>query len=186
MFSGGFGGACLWLVIYPMDCVKSRIQVMSMTGKQSGFFKTFMRIFRTEGMRGLFMPNCIYFTFVYMTWTPYLTCFCLIFRCKGFIFWSDSHNDPYISSQRCSVLGLWNQPQNHDGTVWKLTLWQHTFFSGWIWLSFLNELALIHHWPVYSISVNMPWFAHTNAHFYNDALLGFIYLLTLYSKVILV
>ncbi len=133
-----------------------------------------------------FMPNCIYFTFVYMTWTPYLTCFCLIFRCKGSIFWSDSHNDPYISSQRCSVLGLWNQPQNHDGTVWKLTLWQHTFFSGWIWLSFLNELALIHHWPVYSISVNMPWFAHTNAHFYNDALLGFIYLLTLYSKVILV
>lgn len=49
MFSGGFGGACLWLVVYPMDCVKSRIQVMSMTGKQSGFFKTFMTIARAEG-----------------------------------------------------------------------------------------------------------------------------------------
>ena len=52
MFSGGFGGACLWLVVYPMDCVKSRIQVMSMTGKQAGFFKTFLTIGRTEGKRG--------------------------------------------------------------------------------------------------------------------------------------
>lgn len=49
MFSGGFGGACLWLVVYPMDCVKSRIQVMSMTGRQAGFFRTFMTIARTEG-----------------------------------------------------------------------------------------------------------------------------------------
>lgn len=49
MFSGGFGGACLWLVVYPMDCVKSRIQVMSMTGRQEGFFRTFMTIARTEG-----------------------------------------------------------------------------------------------------------------------------------------
>uniref|UniRef100_A0A8C1ZGB5 Solute carrier family 25 member 15b n=1 Tax=Cyprinus carpio TaxID=7962 RepID=A0A8C1ZGB5_CYPCA len=38
VFSGGLRGACLW------------IQVMSMTGKQSGFFKTFMHIFRTEGI----------------------------------------------------------------------------------------------------------------------------------------
>lgn len=51
VFSGGLGGACLWLVVYPMDCVKSRIQVMSMTSRQSGFFKTFMHIFRTEGKR---------------------------------------------------------------------------------------------------------------------------------------
>ncbi|XP_028839818.1 solute carrier family 25 member 15b [Denticeps clupeoides] len=54
MFSGGFGGACLWLVVYPMDCVKSRIQVMSMTGRQAGFFKTFMGILRTEGVRALY------------------------------------------------------------------------------------------------------------------------------------
>uniref|UniRef100_A0A8C2IFF4 Solute carrier family 25 member 15b n=1 Tax=Cyprinus carpio TaxID=7962 RepID=A0A8C2IFF4_CYPCA len=33
-----------------VSTLKSRIQVMSMTGKQSGFFKTFMHIFRTEGI----------------------------------------------------------------------------------------------------------------------------------------
>lgn len=49
MFSGGFGGACLWLVVYPMDCVKSRIQVMSMTGKQAGFLRTFISIAHAEG-----------------------------------------------------------------------------------------------------------------------------------------
>lgn len=49
MFSGGLGGACLWTVVYPMDCVKSRIQVMSLTGKQAGFFKTFMAIAHAEG-----------------------------------------------------------------------------------------------------------------------------------------
>ncbi|XP_034034504.1 solute carrier family 25 member 15b [Thalassophryne amazonica] len=54
MFSGGFGGACLWIVTYPMDCVKSRIQVMSMTGKQAGFFKTFWTITRTEGVRAVY------------------------------------------------------------------------------------------------------------------------------------
>ncbi|CAL8364897.1 unnamed protein product [Lota lota] len=54
MFSGGFGGACLWLVVYPMDCVKSRIQVMSMSTKQPGFFKTFMAITRAEGVRALY------------------------------------------------------------------------------------------------------------------------------------
>lgn len=54
VFSGGFGGGCLWLVVYPMDCVKSRIQVMSMTGKQAGFFKTLTTIARTEGVRALY------------------------------------------------------------------------------------------------------------------------------------
>ncbi|KAJ8384394.1 hypothetical protein AAFF_G00205270 [Aldrovandia affinis] len=54
MFSGGLGGACLWLVVYPMDCVKSRIQVLSMTGRQAGFLKTFMVILRTEGVRALY------------------------------------------------------------------------------------------------------------------------------------
>ncbi|KAJ8266078.1 hypothetical protein GJAV_G00125640 [Gymnothorax javanicus] len=54
MFSGGFGGACLWLVVYPMDCVKSRIQVLSMTGRQAGFFKTFLGILRTEGVKVLY------------------------------------------------------------------------------------------------------------------------------------
>lgn len=54
MFSGGFGGACLWLVVYPMDCIKSRIQVLSMTGRQAGFFKTFMGVMRTEGVKVLY------------------------------------------------------------------------------------------------------------------------------------
>ncbi|XP_014051351.1 solute carrier family 25 member 15b [Salmo salar] len=54
VFSGGFGGACLWLVVYPFDCVKSRIQVMSMIGRQEGFFKTMMAIMRTEGVRALY------------------------------------------------------------------------------------------------------------------------------------
>ncbi|XP_030648908.1 solute carrier family 25 member 15b [Chanos chanos] len=54
VLSGGVGGACLWLMVYPMDCVKSRIQVMSMTGRQAGFFKTLLTISRTEGVRALY------------------------------------------------------------------------------------------------------------------------------------
>lgn len=54
MFSGGFGGACLWLVVFPIDCVKTRIQVLSLTGKQAGFMKTFMSIIRTQGFTSLY------------------------------------------------------------------------------------------------------------------------------------
>ncbi|XP_030599742.1 solute carrier family 25 member 15a [Archocentrus centrarchus] len=54
MFSGGFGGACLWLVVYPIDCVKSRIQVYSLAGRQEGFMKTFMGVIRTEGVTALY------------------------------------------------------------------------------------------------------------------------------------
>ncbi|KAM4743395.1 solute carrier family 25 member 15a [Anableps anableps] len=54
MFSGGFGGACLWLVIYPIDCVKSRIQVYSLTGRQAGFMKSFLGIIRTHGFTALY------------------------------------------------------------------------------------------------------------------------------------
>lgn len=69
VFSGGFGGACLWLVVYPFDCVKSRIQVMSMIGRQEGFFKTMMTIMRTEGrhcvgcfmvLGNIFKQECLY------------------------------------------------------------------------------------------------------------------------------
>ncbi|XP_029964428.1 solute carrier family 25 member 15a isoform X2 [Salarias fasciatus] len=48
MFSGGFGGACLWLATFPIDCVKSRIQVHSLAGRQDGFVKTLVKIVRTE------------------------------------------------------------------------------------------------------------------------------------------
>ncbi|XP_022044803.2 solute carrier family 25 member 15a isoform X1 [Acanthochromis polyacanthus] len=54
MFSGGFGGACLWLAVYPIDCVKSRIQVYSLAGRQEGFIKTFMGIMHTEGFAALY------------------------------------------------------------------------------------------------------------------------------------
>ncbi|KAM9358662.1 solute carrier family 25 member 15a [Symphorus nematophorus] len=54
MFSGGFAGACLWLVVYPIDCVKTRIQVLSLAGKQAGFLKTFTGILRAEGFTALY------------------------------------------------------------------------------------------------------------------------------------
>lgn len=49
MLSGGIGGALLWLAVYPIDCVKSRIQVLSLAGRQEGFLKTFIGIVRNEG-----------------------------------------------------------------------------------------------------------------------------------------
>lgn len=49
MLSGGVGGICLWLAVYPVDCVKSRIQVLSMSGKQAGFIGTVISIVRNEG-----------------------------------------------------------------------------------------------------------------------------------------
>ena len=52
MVSGGIGGICLWLAVYPVDCVKSRIQVLSMSGKQAGFLRTFISVVRSEGESG--------------------------------------------------------------------------------------------------------------------------------------
>lgn len=49
MLSGGFGGICLWLAVYPVDCIKSRIQVLSMSGKQAGFIGTFISVVKNEG-----------------------------------------------------------------------------------------------------------------------------------------
>lgn len=49
MISGGFGGMCLWIAVYPIDCIKSRIQVLSMAGTQAGFMGTFASVFRNEG-----------------------------------------------------------------------------------------------------------------------------------------
>ncbi|XP_068021414.1 mitochondrial ornithine transporter 1 isoform X2 [Melanerpes formicivorus] len=54
LLSGGFGGSCLWLAVYPVDCVKSRIQVLSMAGKQTGFMGTFATVVRTEGVLALY------------------------------------------------------------------------------------------------------------------------------------
>nr|XP_042706937.1 uncharacterized protein LOC101936142 isoform X1 [Chrysemys picta bellii] len=51
--SGGMGGACFWLAVYPIDSVKSRIQVLSMAGRQDGFLLSFLHILRTE-------DSCVY------------------------------------------------------------------------------------------------------------------------------
>ncbi|XP_012499289.1 PREDICTED: mitochondrial ornithine transporter 1 isoform X2 [Propithecus coquereli] len=54
MLSGGVGGICLWLAVYPVDCIKSRIQVLSMSGKQAGFIGTFINVVKNEGITALY------------------------------------------------------------------------------------------------------------------------------------
>ncbi|KAM4699846.1 mitochondrial ornithine transporter 1-like [Discoglossus pictus] len=54
MVSGGFGGIALWLAVYPIDCIKSRIQVHSITGRQAGFMKTLSNIVKNEGILALY------------------------------------------------------------------------------------------------------------------------------------
>ncbi|XP_040190695.1 mitochondrial ornithine transporter 1-like [Rana temporaria] len=60
--SGGVGGACFWLSVYPVDSVKSRIQVLSMASHQEGFFLSLLHILRREGILSLYsglMPTVI-------------------------------------------------------------------------------------------------------------------------------
>ncbi|XP_048851085.1 mitochondrial ornithine transporter 1-like isoform X1 [Brienomyrus brachyistius] len=52
--SGGVGGSFFWLTVYPIDSVKSRIQVLSMSGRQAGFLVTLVSILRAEGVPALF------------------------------------------------------------------------------------------------------------------------------------
>ncbi|KFO19354.1 mitochondrial ornithine transporter 2 [Fukomys damarensis] len=54
MLSGGVAGICLWFVIFPVDCIKSRIQVLSMHGKQAGFIGTLLSVVRNEGVLTLY------------------------------------------------------------------------------------------------------------------------------------
>ncbi|XP_052011867.1 mitochondrial ornithine transporter 2-like [Apodemus sylvaticus] len=54
MLSGGFAGVCLWLIIFPVDCIKSRIQVLSMFGKPAGLIETFINVVRSEGLLALY------------------------------------------------------------------------------------------------------------------------------------
>ena len=49
VLSGGLGGVALWVVVYPIDSVKSRIQVMSMAGERGGLLVTLARVLRHEG-----------------------------------------------------------------------------------------------------------------------------------------
>lgn len=49
MICGGMAGAGLWTAIYPVDLVKSRIQVRSLTEKMPGFLTVTAEIIRQEG-----------------------------------------------------------------------------------------------------------------------------------------
>ncbi|KAM4663431.1 mitochondrial ornithine transporter 1-like [Discoglossus pictus] len=60
--SGGVGGACFWLAVYPVDSVKSRIQVLSLAPRPEGFMLSLFKILRTEGVSSLYcglMPTVI-------------------------------------------------------------------------------------------------------------------------------
>ncbi|XP_053329331.1 mitochondrial ornithine transporter 1-like [Spea bombifrons] len=60
--SGGIGGACFWLAVYPVDSVKSRIQVLSLASRQEGFILSLLHILRTEGVLTLYsglMPTVV-------------------------------------------------------------------------------------------------------------------------------
>ena len=46
---GSCAGISYWLSIYPLDSVKSRVQVLSAQGKVAGLGRTFWNILTTEG-----------------------------------------------------------------------------------------------------------------------------------------
>ena len=47
---GSCAGVAYWLSIYPLDSVKSRVQVLSAQGKVAGLWRTFWNILTTEGL----------------------------------------------------------------------------------------------------------------------------------------
>ncbi|XP_017952310.1 mitochondrial ornithine transporter 1 isoform X2 [Xenopus tropicalis] len=60
--SGGVGGACFWLAVYPVDSVKSRVQVLTLTPHSKGFIISLLHILRTEGFLPLYsglMPTVV-------------------------------------------------------------------------------------------------------------------------------
>ena len=46
---GSCAGVSYWVSIYPLDSVKSRVQVLSAQGKVAGLWRTFWNILTTEG-----------------------------------------------------------------------------------------------------------------------------------------
>uniref|UniRef100_A0A8C5LS46 Mitochondrial ornithine transporter 1 n=1 Tax=Leptobrachium leishanense TaxID=445787 RepID=A0A8C5LS46_9ANUR len=52
--SGGIGGVSFCLAVFPVDCIKSRIQVLSITGKQASFMNMFSSTVRNEGILALY------------------------------------------------------------------------------------------------------------------------------------
>lgn len=51
IISGGMGGVCLWLTIFPFDLIKSRIQIEN---SKAGLSSVFLKIVREEGIRNLY------------------------------------------------------------------------------------------------------------------------------------
>jgi len=47
---GSCAGVAYWVSIYPLDSVKSRVQVLSAQGKVAGLWRTFWNILTTEGI----------------------------------------------------------------------------------------------------------------------------------------
>ena len=54
LFAGGVSGILTWLVNYPIDVIKSRIQADGTQGRHaySGFLDCGRQIYRSEGVRG--------------------------------------------------------------------------------------------------------------------------------------
>ncbi|KAM4695681.1 mitochondrial ornithine transporter 1-like [Rhinophrynus dorsalis] len=60
--SGGVGGCFFWLAVYPVDSVKSRIQVLPLMPRPEGFILSLLNILRTEGFFTLYsglMPTVV-------------------------------------------------------------------------------------------------------------------------------
>jgi len=53
-FAGGTAGLCLWTLVFPIDVVKTRIQVLTASGHRSGFISTLRMIVATEGFGALY------------------------------------------------------------------------------------------------------------------------------------
>uniref|UniRef100_A0A8D2BA22 Uncharacterized protein n=1 Tax=Sciurus vulgaris TaxID=55149 RepID=A0A8D2BA22_SCIVU len=85
MLSGGIGGICPWLAEYPVNCIKSRIQFHSMSGKQVGCFGTFLGVVKSEGT-----------TVLYSGWKPSVIC---AFSANGALFWAYKYNRKLMMSQ---------------------------------------------------------------------------------------
>ncbi|WAQ99706.1 ORNT1-like protein [Mya arenaria] len=55
VLSGGVGGVCLWVTIFPADVVKSRVQVASTAGMLEPTFRSVIKqIYKEEGIQALY------------------------------------------------------------------------------------------------------------------------------------
>ena len=60
--AGALGGMSYWTVMYPADTVKSVMQTTAVGSGSSSFFATFVSLYRSVGLRGLYVglsPTCV-------------------------------------------------------------------------------------------------------------------------------